>query len=370
MDNAAKIEQYQKKLDEANTSEDVAKYLALLKTFKEIEQIDAEVKKTLADAEKVTEDKLNITYVRRTDWIRFIGLLAPMVTSIILIVTLMIQVSQTKEAQKAQKDEKEEEKMKQLTDKLSLPTASYNETIPTQLKEFFKSERYKSTALELTTSYLSNVKSEDTFNNLFKEYMKFIDKDNYTLLVRLTRKLLNQYFSANAQKAADSISMSLVTDTNKSFSQAKVFWSQRIADDDVARNRASDRLITASRELADQVRKMTRNLTHVGNNSLPSLDLTDAYFYYCSLDSVSFDGVIINNVTFDHVSFYRANLVNIKGIESSVWDGSSWWLANDISDPLLRILSSYPFDENAKSPESNQSAQMYQKWIQKSKFLK
>ena len=358
MDYKEREKLYDERLDQAATPEETAVYLNLLKTLKEVEKFEADSKKVNAEID-------NIQYIKQTDWIRFVGLMAPMVTSVILIITLMIQTSQTKESRLAQVQEKEDDKWDMLTTKLSAPDAPVNETIPTLIKGFYKSDRYRNTAIELSNNYLSIVKSEDTFNGLFKEYIKTIDRENYSYLVRLSRKLISQFSAAQSQILADSTSLKrFAIDTAVNNTGVNAFYLQKLKDDETMLSRATSELTTASKALASIIKRFTKNTSVSANNAAP-LDLSNAYIYMANLDSVNFNGVILSGVEFDRVSFAHANLVNVKAFETSSWTTTAWWLADSISPSLLNYLTRFSYYSDLDQPKNSKT--LYDHWMQQSR---
>jgi len=330
--------------------DDITKNLSALKLVEEIE-------KTVSDKAKVQLDIDNLDYQKKNDWKKFyFGMLAPFITSIGLIITLLITISQNKTNFEFQKDTQDYDRWKTLLDKINSPLVANDPSIPILLKSFYKNDKYKDNAMVISESYFLKIQDADLFRSLMEDYAPLMNKDNYKNLVALTRALENQYVKMKQQVDDDSRHLvykgppvPLIIDYNK-----------QIAVDSTTKNALIDNLLLAGSCLRDVIVRI--------NIDGLKLDLSNAYFLHTNLDSVNFQKTILRGVQFDQVSVKNTDFSNVNDFADSYWNDTEWWQAKNVSPKLVSYLVKYhPYQPNQLNVHyvytQKNDQQLYNGWL-------
>jgi len=337
----------QEQLVSSQDVDGITKNLSALKLIEEIE-------KTASDKDKVQSDIDNLNYQKKNDWKKFyFGMLAPFITSIGLIITLVITISQNKTNFEFQKETQDYDRWKTLLDKINSSLVASDPSIPILLKSFYKIDKYKDNAMVISESYFLKIQDPDLFRSLMQDYASLIDRHNYKNLVALTRAIVNQYQKSKLQVEDDKQHLT-GRDSNRA---SGIDYREKIGVDSTIKNALIDNLIVASSSLRDVIAR-------ININGL-KLDLSNAYFLQCSLDSVNFQNAILRGAQFDEVSVKNADFSNIDNVGNSYWDGTGWWQAQKISPKLLYYLvKNYQYRPNFHYLYTQKNdQQLYNQWL-------
>src|SRR5258708_1543846 len=348
------LDELKKTLSEQSVDiSDPEKFERIITSWKTI----LETEKNQADIEKSKAEIENINYQKRSDKSRlWIGVVAPLVTAIALMFTLIFQVYQTKRNSILQRQADEDTQWRSFLQKLNTRNAPTDQSIAILLKSFFSYPKYKNQACEIaSTVYLPYIVDTKYFKLMYKDFIKVIDWNNYYNIVNLTNGIYRQISDARRMREQDSAALN---------SKNTYAYSQSLKDID----QINHSLEESHNELEIVGNSLANFFKSNSQRSSISLDLTDGYFFHTDFSNANFDNANFKDVSFDFSNVEKADFANINSFDSSDWYGTAWWRAENISDNLLNYLVvKFPYDSiHTYFNETPNDGTLYSKWLAKS----
>ena len=276
-----------------------------------------ESQKALADAEKSGVEIENAKKPPPKELTRlFISTLAPMITAIVLIVTLWFQISQSKENTANQIQSAEDLAWREMLKRVGVKNAGDDITTPTLIKSFYQSKKYGTQAREISILFLGNIVDRTHFKILFNDIVTSTNWKNIDQLVTLSNILKRQLIALNKE--------------NREYLAFEV-----------------------GEELAYVASEIIKVLNISDTNRPKNIDLRGVIFNHLVLDNVNFSGANIGGVQFTFCSTKNATFTNVSNYDDefdpSTWEGTAWWRTQQLDKGLVNYLrESYPKNDTIK----------------------
>jgi uncharacterized protein YjbI with pentapeptide repeats len=321
------------------------------------------VLRSVAEVEKIESDIAASTRAARSESLRFwIPILAPVVSALALIGTLLFQVQQYKESVRSQRAAEEKNAQAQ---RLANEDGQWREVLTlakgtqgpegayalTLMQSFFDSDRYKRQAREVSVVLLSGIAEPNVFSDNFAALLERTDWDNFKHLKNISRAQLAYYYKYRKD------SERLEDQQKRSKAELPVLYE----DPSFLLNASGTNVVTASKGLVQFLRASL--------NSRPAnieLDLNGCAIWEQDVSNMDFNGANLEMLDMYNSNLSGANLSGAKlyrayigysnvkdadfsGVQASEsnWGRTAWWRAKKISPDLLKHLQ----DKYKFSPE-------------------
>lgn len=321
-DDIQRIKRVAASLTESENAETVAKAAELLKCVSEIENQRAETRKMEDEVQNLEKHK------KINDIKEFIALLGPLITTFVLAGTLALQSYQFSrtERDKAAEAQRQADAAEDVSwgDGIKLLTSSSPlSPAAVLLKRFAKSPRYAEQARLIAVDLLLKTSDPSLFKSLFGSAFVPVEWESLPQVIETDRQL---YQKANPLlvKAWDF--------------ETKTQHIERLTQDEKRQldylNLELDYICGTVAILLKSQRAPSQALdfhsTALWDTDLQGADLSGADITGCNLQSLNLKG---------------ANLGSITRFEGSVFAGSAWWEASQVSRPLRAYLEkNFPND--------------------------
>jgi hypothetical protein len=311
------------------------------------------IAKNLADADKSALDALDAQ--RKSEVLRFwIPVLAPTVTAFALIATLAIQMYQIRANAIAQESVAEDVAWRDATKNLTVASGAGIPIGLHQLRPFLKSLKYGRITRELIITLIAETDSA-SFAIVLPDVLRDTTWTNFADITRLERGLDSAWTRAtNARRDAQVALDAITAETDRPFghtdrlrnAQQQLAAAQERQDDIVGN------LGATARGIADFIRVMKQTRPN-GDLDLRNAGLLDADFSKLELYSVNLSDVILRRVDVSKSCICSTITVDAElspsSFAESVWTGTAWWRADEVSPALLNYLEhSYPYDSKVR----------------------
>jgi uncharacterized protein YjbI with pentapeptide repeats len=312
---------------------------------------------SVAEAEKIEVDISASTRAARAESLRFwIPILAPVITALALIGTLVFQIQQFKEAAKSQRlaDEKNAQ-----SQRLANEDTQWREVLAhakstegpesafalTLIKSFFDSERYKKQAREVAAVVLGGIGNPTIFDDNFAALLEKTNWDNFKDITNISRTQATIF--EQVRREADNL--------EKQREQSKTPFPDPRGTDDPAflRENFGANVLTTSKGLVQFLRDPRHNPRpanielDLSGCAIWEQDVSNMDFNGAKLEMLWFSRSNLSGANFSGAKLYRASIIdsNVKdadfsGVQAnySYWNGTAWWRAQKISPDLLKFL--------------------------------
>jgi hypothetical protein len=287
-----------------------------------------ESQKALADAEKSKAEAENAKKPQPKELTRlFISTLAPMITAIVLIVTLWFQINQNKENTLSQVQSAEDASWREMLNKVGVKNAGENITTPTLIKSFYPSKKYGAQAREISILFLGNIVDRAHFKLLFNDIVTSSGWKNLNQLVTLSNILKRQLIEINKQNRLELA-------------------------------------FEVGEELAYVASEIIKILNMHDSTRPKDIDLRGVIFNHLNLSGVDFSGSDLAGTQFTFCSVSNAHFTNVINyddeFEPSTWEGTAWWRTSHLDRGLIKYLkNNFPKTDSVKYWQSRNDTTNY-----------
>jgi hypothetical protein len=308
----------------------------------------ASIWKTIVEAEQVETETANTSKTARFEKLKFwVPIIVSLVSTMALVATLIFQVFQFRENTRLMKDSEEDTQWRETLNRAKVTNGPEGAFGITLLKTFFDSSRYGSQAREVATEILGHMGDEDVFNTTFPGMMSRTDLSNLQDIANISKQLKEGYDSdceqlTNLTQARENIQSS----TN----MPKYLISERLASNDEETKNVNHTYAASNDEIAkvsDAVANLLKSPATQHRSRDQNFSLTDMQFVSgTDLTNIDFSYAIIRGTEFYKCDVSGSDFSFIKDFDGSDWEGTAWWRAKKISEPLLKYLSdNWKFDK-------------------------
>lgn len=310
--------------------------------------------RSVAEAERIESDITNSTRDARSESLRFwIPILAPVISALALIGTLLFQIQQHKESLKSQRaaDEKNAQAQRlanedtQWREVLTLakntegPEGAYALTL---LQSFFDSDRYKTQAREVTVVLLAGILEPNVFSDNFGALLERTNWDNFNHLKNISRAQLAYFYKYRQDSAR-------LEDQRK---QSKTGLPILRDDPGFLQTATGTNVVTTSKGLVQFLRNSLKSRPanieldlngcgfweqDVSNMDFGKANLERFDIYDSNLSGANFSGANLDRASIGKSNVKDADFSGVRASESN-WDRTAWWRAKRISPDLLKYL--------------------------------
>jgi len=330
--------------DPATNLADLAQISTILRNTTEAEKHRAEIAES----------------TNKSEALRFwIPILAPTISALALVITLLVQIYQFQQNMEAQRRSAEDGAWRYTAQQLAsaYPKGPAYPIALHQLESFFSSERYAEPARELSVTLLGHATDAEGFQILFPNLRQSTSWSHLDRLGRLGRMLNKTWdaveadlksankqladattrFPGSARASSLQTQLDMITD-----SKHEVLAELQLVDDAIAN-------ILRSNYKPGVLRRIRAFLPGAPEqrpaNAHP--DLAGVYFKNTDLTSAQFDGAVMKSTFIDGGNLLDATLVGCDlndaflspdAWKNSRWEHSAWWNAQYVTPNLLTYL--------------------------------
>ena len=306
----------------------------------------AEIWKATAEAEKAERETAQLGFSRRSESVRFwVPVVAPLVTALALIATLILQVDQFKENTKVATQTAEDTTWKEAVEGAASVFQNPVQAVYSimQMKAFKDSPRYSGAAREITVEALGHSLDPSAFRSILNDLSAKTTWENLKDLIRLDVLVNENFQNANKIKRlpADQIEPDM--------------FGRRPSPAEAARDAsalglelryASAAIVSFLRE---NVRKRAIATNFDDTQFSKGADVSDLDFSGCSFERAIFFKSKLANAVFADCSVARSEFDDISEFNESKWERTAWWRAASINMELLTyLIQNYPFEVGEK----------------------
>lgn len=292
--------------------------------------------KDVAEIEKVTQETANIRRLARSEALRFwIPVLAPTISAVALVATLLFQIHQLNESMKIQDrniqiQSQNTELQRRATEDTQFRSALQVTRMPARLawstgtillRSFLKSEFHNEESRAILLGIMSAVSNPEEFRLLFEELFRLPELPKLPEVVRVGRSL---------ERTRHRTSIA-VERYEKAGTGGKDLEAAQSDLDSLA---IAQSMI--GKYVADCLR-LPRDTSEV--------DLSGILLHRLDLSGIDFRGVGLSDAMIQMVNIKDANLSKVGEVEGSTWYYTAWWRARRIGPKLIDYLErEHPYD--------------------------
>jgi hypothetical protein len=349
------VEEFVDKAGKGDTAEhapDLEKATQTLKSLSEIEKTQAEIRKLAAEEEKIRHELEHASKQERLEGRqRYITLLTPLFTTLVLGLTLGLQTYQFFRTERDKLEAAEDAQWSDALKTVSQAEAGKMSPVALTLNPFLKSRRYADRARRTAFEVLSNT-HDQVFADIFDEAFLPLDWENFDTVMQLDRTLGTRIGPLY----------------HKSWKLDERVNDMRLLTPD--EQHEYEYINDALPEISKSVIPLLKGPRPQGQ----SLDLSSTWFVECDWSEVNLYGA--NLVNFD---LRRADLdgADLGGITSfggaEIYYGTAWWDASRISPDFLdHLIRECPYDpaERYGTKHKQVSQQQYEDAIKRLRSAK
>jgi hypothetical protein len=328
----------------------------------------------VAEAEKIETDISTKVRASHSEYLRFwIPILAPTITAIALVSTLVFQIQQYQANTALQNQANEDTQWRTAVTYAASDEGKQSVLAFTLLKSFFDSKRYSKQAREAAEVLIADTPYPISFRNNFEDLLTRTNWDNFQSLVNISRMLVRFYENEDREirELKEHPGQPTVRPGSHNHYSAKAVLEENI--------------IIASKGLVKFLREHPRpsgitldlNDSAIRNQDLSNMDfggalLTFIWINNCNLEGADFRGATIGNEAFTYSNVKGADFSGVKvdtGLASGKpnWEGTAWWQAKRVSPDLLKYLqSTFKFPNKADNLIDNREGYLeYQRELER-----
>lgn len=301
------------------------------RALSEVEKSKAEIRKITIDAAKANYDLEHASKQERVqNRQRYITILTPIVTTIVLGLTLLSQAYQfwksERDKQQASEDAQWSEAVK------TVSQSAHLSPIAITLNPFLKSKRYADVARKTAVQALISTRDKLVFENLFTGAFVPMDWANFDTVLQLDRAL------------------------GPRLGEIWDIWDKRRNQSEL--NKTPDRRASNLSKENEDYEYITSVLKDISVATAPLLkgsrpggqivDLRSTWFFECDWNGVNLYEANIENIVLTNSVLKGADLWGITSFNGADLYYTAWWEAKRISPQLLQyLINTYPYDPNA-----------------------
>lgn len=294
-----------------------------LKSLAEIEKSRAETRKIRAEEERSRYDLKHIAKHERSDARqRYVGMLTPVITTLVLVLTLLAQTWQFSQSERDKENAAEDSRWSAAVKTIS-ETAKMS-PIAIELNPFLKSKRYAEDARRTAVQALVSTQDSIVFADLFREAFVPVDWKNLGAVLQLDRALgpqLGKLYDKTYDPKTQTNNNSLLTPEE------------------------TQKLEYITSALLDISRAVTPLLTDVRPPN-QEVDLRGTWFRDCNWSGVNLRNANIENLDLRYAILKGADLSGITSFKGVYLYRTAWWEANRISPALLEhLIQKWPYQD-------------------------
>jgi hypothetical protein len=296
-----------------------------LKSLSEIEKSQVEIRKLTTDEQKTRYDLDHASKQERLEGRqRYITLLTPIFTTLVLGLTLGLQTYQFVKTERDKQDALEDAQWSE-----AIKTVSQSgklSPIAITLNPFLKSKRYADVARKTVVQVLTNT-HDQVFADLFKEAFLPIDWGNLDTVLQIDRTLgprIGVLYGKTYKPETRENDLKLLNDDEK---------------------QEYEYISSALPEISKAVVPLLKGPRPQGQ----SLDLRSTWFNNCDWSRVNLYGADIDNIDLRFAELGGADLGGITSFSGAELHGTAWWEASRISPELLEyLIRNSPYDAKTR----------------------
>ncbi len=311
----------------------------------EVEKSQAEIRKLAIDEQKARYDLDHASRQERVEGRqRYITILTPIATTLVLGFTLLSQtyqfVKSERDKQQALEDAQWSEAVKTVSQSAQLSP------IAITLNPFLKSKRYADVARKTAVEALISTRDSTVFADLFKGAFVPMDWANLDTVLQLDRALgprLGEIWHVRTER----IKTKEPNDSNQADH----------GHDEMQTPPPNRRAVDIPKGEQQDYDYITSVLTEISVATAPLLkgprparqvvDLRSAWFLHCDWSGVNLYGADIQNIVLNNAILKGADLGGITSFNDVSFYYSAWWDAKRVSPQLLEyLIKKYPYDVN------------------------
>jgi hypothetical protein len=351
--------------------------------------------RSIAEAEKLEAEIAVVARTVNSESLRFwIPIVAPLITALALIGTLIFQFQQFNQNNRLQKEVNEESQRRedrvsedtQWREALTLANTKPNDGLGkvfslTLMKSFFDSERYKKPAREIVAIQLGSIANPSVFSDNFAVLLDRTEWSNFKDLTHISRvqsAVYDRYaYEADKLEKQENQFKSIPSTPAASLSP---YMSE---DTFFTRDDAEANVMTASKGLIDFLRDPRHGplpagmqldlsscaifMQDMSNMDLHGANLKLLWISRSNVSGSNFSQANLDSANIFHTNVKDADFSGVVEVSFSRWLETAWWRAKRISPKMLKYLKEkFPFSplkeyEGDTTPSSSE----YQKEVKR-----
>jgi hypothetical protein len=323
-----------------------------LKSLSEVEKTQAEIKKLTAEEEKIRHDLERASKQERLEGRqRYITLLTPIFTTLVLGLTLGLQTYQFFRTERDKQEAAEDAQWSDAVKTVSQSEAGKMSPVALTLNPFLKSRRYADLARRTAFEVLSNT-HDQVFTDLFDEAFLPVDWRNLDTVIQIDRTLgtrIGPLYHKSWKPDERVNDMNLLTDDER---------------------QEYNYITAALPEISKSIVPLLKGPRPEGQN----LDLSSAWFMDCDWSGVNLYGANLVNLDLRRADLDGADLGGITSFGGAqIYYGTAWWDAGRISPEFLDyLIKECPYDptERYGTKSKQVSQQQYEDAIRRLRSVK
>jgi hypothetical protein len=327
---------------------DLEKATQAFKSLSEIEKTRAEISKLTAEEQKIRHDIENASKQERLEGRqRYITLLTPVFTTLVLGLTLGLQTYQFFRTERDKQEAAEDAQWSEAVKTVSQAEAGKMSPVALTLNPFLKSRRYADRARRTAFEVLSNT-HDQVFADIFDEAFLPLDWGNLDTVLQIDRTLGKNVGplyrkSWKPDERVNDIEHLLTDDERQEYKYS------------------TDALY----EIGKSVTPLLKGPRPQGQN----LDLSSTWFVDCDWSEVNLYGANLVNFDLRGADLDGADLGGITSFGGAeIYYGTAWWDASRISPDFLDyLIRECPYDPTGRYGTKNKqvSRQQYEDAIKR-----
>ena len=348
-----KLEELVEKTDKFSAAELAQALQQVIQAFKslsEVQKSQAEIRKLQADEKKVNYDLEHAARQERSESRqRYVTLLTPLATTLILGMTLLTQSYQFAKSEHDKQDAAEDAQWSDAVKTIS--QSAKLSPVAVTLNPFLKSRRYADVARKAAIQALIKTRDPAVFADLFRGAFVPVNWANFDSVLQLDRALgprLEELYGK-------------ISDMKKH----KIAARQPLPSDDLLLLTPDERQDYDYNSVV--IREISVAVLPLLKASRPqeqTVDLRSARFHNCDWSGVNLYGANIENINVQYANLRGADLGGVTSFGGAYLYGTNWWDAKRISHELLEhLIANSPYTDQVPYPTdtqvSSQSLQHY-----------
>jgi hypothetical protein len=304
-----------------------------------VAQSSAQIDKLHAEAQKLEVEKANLLRGVRSEHIRFwIPIIAPFISAIAVIATLLFQMHQFNENSRLTRQTDEGVQFRAAIQSAHLPAGLDAYASQAILTSFLNSETYGAQARAVAISMMAGIGSREGFRNLFYSVFPTITYSNVPELARLSR-MVNELLSVvvtDKKRAEEGLANAKKSTSLPGASVLAV----RSAQEQV------DHLQSTTEAMQDQAAMIAKSIATALRQKPSDIqaDLSDILFWNADLSGISFGKASLKRADVQNCDVTNADLSEVSDFADSTWSYTAWWRAAKLNPALAQYLkANFPF---------------------------
>jgi hypothetical protein len=318
--------------------------------------------KSAADARRSEIEVSNSERSLRSESSRFwFSVLAPTVSAVALVATLIFQIVQFKDSSQRTRDAEEDVQWREMIKTLAARDAMSSIAAVLNLKSFFASERLRTSARQYALQLMGirgAVLGLDPFEILLPPVMSSTDWSNYREVIDASARMQETYAYLDGELKGASKESTGDSLRGNEFSPSVTRYSE------LARNDKRDAMERDRRILSNEITQFGTGIVSLLRAKRPSGTiprLNGLAFWESDLRDVDFAEASLESLWVWSCDLQGVDLGGIKAFNKSIWQETAWWKAKRVAPELLEYLArEYPFSPSVGYGEETATAAEYE----------